>query len=429
MDGPDFAALLRRYRRERRLTQEELAERAGISPAAISLLERGLTRAPQKATLELLVAALGLDAGEVAALEASARQARWPAGGAAEVGGAVGAQATEQTPGEAALEGNLPIPLTPLLGRERDEEALSALLDDPATRLLTLTGPAGVGKTRLALRLAAWSRDERGQEAVFVDLIPAHEPGRVLAAMAAALSVRASGSLPLRDAVMQALRRRRLLLVLDNFEQVLSAARLVLGVLVACPQVKALVTSRSPLNVRGERCYLVAPLALADPAQRESLDTLRRVPTVALFLDRAAAAQPQLTDVTLEEGRLVADICARLDGLPLAIELAAARVRHTGLRHLRDWLAQPAFLGALADGPRDLADHQRTVRSTIAWSYDLLSAEEQRSFRWLGVFVGGVSADTAAAVLGVTPEAALATLAALADANLLQPVDVGEPRR
>jgi predicted ATPase len=378
--------------------------------------------------MRLLVTALQLTADEAAALEAAARHARWPAESAQEP-----AADSPEPPRHARAGGpageQLPIPLTPLVGRERDEAALLNMLTDPATRLLTLTGPAGVGKTRLALRLGARLRDEQGQEVAFVDLIPILEPDRMLAAIAGALDVRASSGLPLHDTLVQALRQRPIILLLDNFEQVLVAARLVLELLVACPLVKALVTSRSPLNVRGERCYPVAPLALPAPPQLDSLDTLRRVPTIALFLDRAAAALPDFTITTLEEGRLVADICARLDGLPLAIELAAARVRHNSLRHLRDWLAQPEFLGALTEGPRDLADHQRTLRSAIAWSYDLLGAEERRTLRWLGVFVGGATVAAVESVLGVRHNAALASLATLVDANLLQSADVADARR
>jgi predicted ATPase len=183
------------------------------------------------------------------------------------------------------------------------------------------------------------------------------------------------------------------------------------------------------LNVRGERCYPVTPLALPDATQRDSLDDLRAVPTVALFVERAVAAQPDFALTTLQEGLLVADICARLDGLPLAIELAAARVRHVGLRRLGEWVAQPSFLEILTDGPQDLADHQRTMRSTIAWSYNLLSAERQRLFRWLGVFVGGASVDAVAAVTERTTAALLADLAILVDAHLLRRTDTGDTQR
>lgn len=425
-DATEFATLLRRFRHQRRLTQEELAEHSGVSLGAISLLERGLTQGPQRGTVEMLATALELDAEEAVAFVAATRHGRWTDTVAQER-----ESAASQTPaGDARLtslpDKTLPIPWTPLYGREHDEEVLLGLLQDPTPRLVTLIGPAGVGKTRLALLVATQLRDVLRQKVIYVDLIPIHEVARTLPAIAEALGVQESGDKPLRDVVIQALGRQPLVLVLDNFEQILSAARVVLELLVACPNVKALVTSRSPLNVRGEQCYSVAPLALPSSEQRESLEDLYCVPAVALFLSRASPAQPPFINTTLEEGRLVADICARLDGLPLAIELASARVKQTGLRQLRDWLAQPAFLGALTNGPQDLADHQRAMRSTIAWSYDLLSGEEQRVFRGLGVFVGGVSADAVAFVLGMTHDEALVGLATLVNANLLRNMDTGD---
>ncbi len=354
MDGPNFADLLRRYRRRSRLTQEELAACAGVSPAAISLLERGLTQAPQRATVRLLSDALALTPGEAERFAAAARGPLWLDD--EEDGAEVLTQAAPAGDGHGE---DLPVPLTPLIGREREEAALLDLLERPETRLLTLTGPAGVGKTRLALQLAQTLRRERGREAIFVELIPVREPERVLAAIAQTVGIQESGAAPLRDTLIQALRARRLTLALDNFEQVLPAARGVLELLVACPQVQMIVTSRAALNVRGERRFAVPTLALATPEQMDSLDTLLAVPTIALFLERASAAAPGFTVTTLEEARLVAAVCARLDGLPLAIELAAARVGLVGLRQLHDRLAQPEFLGALAQGPHDLPDHQR----------------------------------------------------------------------
>jgi predicted ATPase len=325
----------------------------------------------------------------------------------------------------ASRHGDLPVPLTPLIGREREVESLLALLAEPLTRLLTLTGTAGAGKTRLALHLAAKLRDDEHTEVMWVGLIPVQEPERVLAAVAQAVGVRDEGLVPLRDALVDALRGRRCLLLLDNFEQVLPAARMLLEVLMACEGVRALVTSRAPLNVRGERCFPVAPLALPDAAQLASLDELRRVPSVALFVERVTASQPAFTLDGPETGRLVADICTHLDGLPLAIELAAARIRHLGLHQLHERITQPALLSMLTQGPQDLAEHQRTMRSTIAWSYGLLGATERLLFRWLSIFVGGATFEALQAITDLSEEQVSVALTALTDANLVRYLDDG----
>jgi predicted ATPase/DNA-binding XRE family transcriptional regulator len=419
MDDLDFAGLLRRYRRRCGLTQEELAARAGLSPAAISLLERGITQTPQTGTVALLSAALALASDEAALFAERARHVHEPRQGEDRLSIAAAP----------ALDTSLPVPLTALIGRGREEEALLALLARETTRLLTLTGPAGVGKTRLALHLAATWRCERREDVIFVGLIPVQEPDCVLPAIARALGVRESESVPLREALVRALGKRSSLLVLDNFEQVLPAAPAVLDLLIACPPLKALVTSRAALNVRGEQCFPVPPLTLAHPTQMSTVEALRQVPTVALFQDRARAGWPEFRLTTLADSQLVAGICARLDGLPLAIELAAARAQQLGLRQLHDRLAEPAFLSLLADGPQDLADHQRTMRSTIAWSYGLLGEEERRLFRWLGVFVGGATVEALEAVIDVADEALMSHLTALVSTSLAQAVDVAGTRR
>ena len=415
MRGSSLGELLRRYRRDRGLTQEELAERSGVSVAAISLLERGRTHVAQRFTVHALSAALGLADEDAEAFAEAARRVlpndEAPSEAAA--------------PGVVSRHGDLPIPLTPLIGRGREVEALLALLAEPSTRLLTLTGPAGAGKTRLGQHVAAAQRDDAHHDVVWIGLIPVQEPERVLATVAQAVGLRDQGAIPLREALVDALRERHCLLVLDNFEQVLPAARGLLEVLVACPGVQALVTSRAPLNVRGERCFPVAPLELPDAAQLASLDELRRAPAVALFLERVTASLPAFTVDTLETGWLVAEICAHLDGLPLAIELAAARVRHLGLRQLHERVAHPALLSTLTEGPRDLAEHQRTMRSTIAWSYDLLGATEQRLFRWIGAFVGGATFAALLAVSDLAEEQVSTALATLTDANLVRCLDDG----
>jgi predicted ATPase/transcriptional regulator with XRE-family HTH domain len=419
-----FADLLRRYRRQRQLTQEELAERAGVSADTISLLERGLTRAPQKATVQTLAGALELSAEELASFIAATRAARVGAATTvADDGGAVLSPQTSAQVSARIRDGSLPVPLTSILGRERDLATFLALLARPTTRLLTLTGPAGVGKTRLALELGAVLRRERSREVAVVDLIPVHEASGVLPAIARTLGIQESGGLTLLDALIVTLRERRLVLMLDNFEQVLPAARNVLELLLACPAVQAVVTSRAPLNVRGEQCYPVPPLALPDPSRTLTLDELRNVPSVALFLERAAVGEPGGAPLTLEDVRLVAGICARLDGLPLAIELAAARIRHLGLRQLFVRLHEPQFLGVLAQGPQDLAGHQRTMRSTVAWSYGLLSPDDQRVFRALGVFAGGATVEGIQMVAARDAETVLAGLASLVDANLVRRVE------
>ena len=418
MSALDFATLLRRYRRRSGFTQEELAERAGLSLGAVGLLERGITLTPQKATVNLLSDALALPTDEASALLELSRVSR-----------RTDDDDIQETAAKTTLDGSLPVPLTILIGRAHEQAVLLDLLGSEMTRLLTLTGPAGVGKTRLALQLAAMVQLESSREVVFVELIPIQEPDRVLPAIAQALGVRETNGLPVHEAILRALQGRDVLLLLDNFEQVLPAARLLLELLIARPRVQALVTSRSALNVRGEQSYPVSPLALPDPQQMDSLAELLQVSTVALFVDRASAVWPDFTIATLEDGHLVAEICARLDGLPLAIELAAGRVKHFGLHQLRDRLAEPTFLGMLTEGPQDLADHQQTMQSTITWSYDLLGTAEQRLFRWMGVFVGSVTFDALEIVTGITDHALLSGLTSLVNASLLQWTDIAGTRR
>jgi predicted ATPase/DNA-binding CsgD family transcriptional regulator len=278
------------------------------------------------------------------------------------------------------------LPLTSLIGRERELAAACTLLGRPEVRLLTLTGTGGVGKTRLALAIAIALRDAFPDGIGFVSLVSLHDAELVLPAIAQAEGLQStSPRLPL-ELLKASLREQHRLLVLDNFETVVAAAPSLVDLLAACPHLKLLVTSREVLHVRGEREFVVQPLALPDPQHLPDDETLAHYGAVALFLERAQEVQPtlQLTAVTAP---LITEICRRLDGLPLALELAAARLKLLPLQALLERLEHR--LAVLTSGPRDLPDRQQTLRNTLAWSYSLLPVEEQRLFRLLSVFVGG----------------------------------------
>ncbi|MGH2558891.1 MAG: tetratricopeptide repeat protein [Thermomicrobiales bacterium] len=286
----------------------------------------------------------------------------------------------------------LPAPLTSLVGRERERAAVAAMLRDNAVRLLTLTGPGGVGKTRLALQVAADVAADFADGVWFVTLAPISDPHLVAPAIARALGVRESGDrLPL-EGLKAYLRESEALLLVDNFEQVLAAAPLLTDLLAACPALKILVTSRAVLRVSGTYDFPVPPLALPDTERAGAVAQVAAAEAVQLFLARARAAKP---DVALTEANaaIVAAICRRLDGLPLAIELAAARIRHVSPSALLARLEQR--LSVLTGGARDQPARLHTMRGAIAWSYDLLGADEQRLFRRLAVFVGGFTLEAA----------------------------------
>jgi predicted ATPase/transcriptional regulator with XRE-family HTH domain len=398
-----FGALLRQRRLAAGLTQEALAERAGISAKAISDLERDPDRTPRLDTVGLLADALGLDAGARAGLLAAARP---------QPPDSAGREAAVRRPA-------IPRPLTPLIGRASVAAAVVRLLHRGDTQLFVLTGPGGVGKTRLAIEVAERVAGDFPDGVIFTDLAPLRDPGFVLGAVARQLGVDERDATPLDSLLRAALHDRRVLVVLDNFEHVLAARDAVLRLLEACPGVVVLVTSRVALRVRAGREYPVAPLAVPDPAGR---DAVPDSPAVQLFLDRASAAGAELA-LDGATTWTVAEICRRLDGIPLAIELAAARLP---LLPPGDLLARlTRRLPVLVDGPHDLPDRQKTMRDAIAWSYELLGEPEQRLFRQLTVFVGGA---TLAAAEAVCATAVLDALTALVVSSLLRmPVARAEP--
>ena len=326
---------------------------------------------------------------------------------------------------------NLPVQPTPLVGRAAEVAAVCALLRRDGARLVTLTGPGGSGKTRLALQVAAEALDAFPDGVYFVPLAPLVDPDLVAPTVARALGLAEAEGRPGAAQQLHAyLRDKRLLLVLDNFEQVLAAAPLVAELLAAAPGLRVLVTSRAPLHLSGEHDVAVPPLALPDPRHPPPPEQIGQYEAVQLFIERARAARADFT-VTEATAAAVAEICARLDGLPLAIELAAARVRLLPPPALLARLGQRLRL--LTGGPRDLPARQQTLRGAIEWSHALLDPAGRALFRRLAVFSGGFSLDAAEAICTGVSDAVLDVLdgvGALVDQSLLREVeDVGgEPR-
>ena len=409
-----FAARLKALRGAAGFTQEELASIAGLSVHAVSALERGERRRPHVETVRALAAALDLTPADRDALLASARS---PAHDAAvdELG-----------------DTWLPLPPTALLGRDAELQTLRRWFADPGARLITLTGPGGAGKTRLALELARSIAAEGATRVVFVGLAPIRNPAFVPSAIAEALGLPdvTALDLPARARVWCA--NEPALLVLDNFEHVLDAAALAADLLSSASSLRLLITSRAPLRVRGEREFVVGPLALASESDDQSPADLARSPAVRLFVDRVCDVQPDFR-LTRANGPTVAAICRRLDALPLALELAAPWMKVLTADDLLRRLTSDVLFSTV--GPRDLPERQQTMNATVAWSYQLIAPHEQRVFRRLGVLPGRFTVEAAAAVIGggesspVSAGEALGAVAALIDRSLLQRADSSAPGR
>lgn len=409
-----FGALLRRHRLAAGLTQAMLAERAGLSERAINDLERDPRRTPRLETVTLLAEALGLSADDRLGLLAAARSAtRAPD------------ESSPAPPLPLATDlpslriAPLPVPPDQFVGRVREVEDVRALLGDPAVRLVTLTGPGGIGKTRLATQVAhALARSFR-DGVCFVALGDLVDPALVPHTIISALGIRESAFETPEFLLVEALTSRQMLLALDNFEQVLAAADHVERLLVACPELTILVTSRSALHLAREHEYPLPPLSL--PASQTGLTPAAYLASDSVALLRQCA-RATLPDFTLTEANAdaVAAICARLEGVPLAIQLAAARLKYLPPATLLERLDQQ--LALLTGGPRDAPARQRTVRATLDWSYQLLTPAQQILLRRLAVFAGGWSLTAAEAVCagdGIAQADVLDLLGSLVDQSLV----------
>ncbi len=402
-----FGSWLKEYRKLLDLTQDELARRVGCSLMLIRKMEADERRA-SKQIAELLAIHLNIPVDERGDFVRFARSKN------------AHFSQTEKSPWRALRHHltNLPVPPTRLFGREQEIEDIVRQIVRDRVRLLTLVGPPGIGKTRLAIACADKLLDHFDDGVYFITLAPVRDPDLVAAAIAHALGFRETAGDLYPNSLTQQLADKRILLVLDNFEQVVAAAPLAAELLTKCPWLQILVTSRVSLHVRAERQFRVAPLALPPLAAGAKPEQLLEYSSVQFFVDRAQSVEPNF-DPSPQDAIACAQICARLDGLPLAIELVATRVDLLSPQELLAQIEQR--LALLTQGPRDLPARHQTLRGAIDWSYDLLDAAEQELFARLAVFVGGWRIEMAHAICGqgITKPVLTGALSRLADSSLV----------
>jgi predicted ATPase/DNA-binding XRE family transcriptional regulator len=403
-----FGTLLKRARRATGLTQETLAVRAGYSIGYIGMLERG-ERLPLAQTIDILANALSLSASERdRLLEARQRQREAQQSDPLSLTAASGRLSARPFSGShqdnASLQADLPLPLTPLIGRDGDLARILQEFAGDSTRLLTLTGPGGIGKTRLALEAAAHMRNSGPDGVVFLPLAPLSDLALVAQSLRQALGLREAPDRPMLTTLTTYLAPRRMLLVFDNFEHLLAASALVADLLAGCPDLRVLATSRAPLRVSGEREYPVRPLLLPVLNGAPSAKEVAHAPAVELFIRRAVASKP---DFGLDEGNFlaIAQICVALEGVPLALELAAARIKLLPPRALLARLSggppgglRSEPLALLSGGGMSQPERLRSMRGSISWSYSLLAPHEQDLLQRLAIFVGGCSLEAGEAL-------------------------------
>jgi predicted ATPase/transcriptional regulator with XRE-family HTH domain len=397
-----FGDFLRRHRVDAGFTQEDLAERAAISARTVSDIERGLRSGIYRDTATRIADALQLEGSERTAFEQAARRAPASVTHRSRVEG-----------GSRSAMAAIPSPLTRLVGRTDELMAIVEALRSRTARVLTLVGPGGIGKTRVAIEAADTVAADFTDGACFVSLAVTRDPTMVPSLMARELGL-ASMRKPMHEAVRDHLRARDMLVVLDTFEHLLPAAAYIAELATACRRLVLLVTSRIPLHIRGEHEISLTPLAL--PELGVDVRELDRYPATALFLERGRAVKPDLV-LDAEAARTIVEICRRLDGLPLAIELAAVRLRHMPLATLNTALDHR--LDVLVGGPRDLPLRLQTMRDAISWSYGLLPPEAQDLFRAVSTFAGGWNRTTAEAISGAGGNELVREMTTLIDAHLV----------